>query len=123
MDAAKKRIQQLLKKKKAEKAQVKAEDPIEEVIHDGEEEVINGLEMTEKKYMDEEDVPLAEEARRPKHLLKHFKVQDTVDSFFTGGAIHFCKDSKKIYSQYGNLVVRYDLESRKVEYELSHVDR
>lgn len=121
MDARKKRIQELLKKKKAEKPKDHAEVPATEERSDGEEDVIDGLQQPEIKYMEEEDAPLAEEARRPKHLLKHFKVLDTVDSFFTGGTVQFCKESAKIYSQYGATVVRYNLESRKVEFSLTHV--
>jgi hypothetical protein len=121
MDARKKRIQELLKKKKAEKANEQVPALLEEDASDGDEDVINGLAQTEKKYMDEEDAPLAEEARRPKHLLKHFRVLHSIDSFFTGGNIQFCKDSQKIYSQYGSNIVRYHLGEKKVEYELSHV--
>lgn len=121
MEAKKKRIQELLIKKKAEKAKTKAEEPKQpRQLEDGE-EVINGLEQEEIQYMDEEDAVIAEDGKRPKHLLKHFRVQDTVDSFFTGGSVHFCKDSKSVFAQYGHSVVRYDLEARKVDYELSHV--
>lgn len=121
MDARKKRLQELLKKKKAAQSKIEESAKVNEENSDSEEEVLDGLQQVEKEYMDEEEVDLAVAKARPKHLLKHFRVLHSMDSFFTGGNLHFCKDYKQIYSQRETSVVRYNLETKCVEYEISHV--
>lgn len=121
MEAKKKRLQELLKKKKAAQAKVEEKVTDNSERSDGEEDVINGLSQVEKEYMDEEIEDDKAAQARPKHLLKHFRILHSMDSFFTGGNVHFCKDNTQIYSQRETSVVRYNLETRSVEYEMSHV--
>jgi U3 small nucleolar RNA-associated protein 13 len=65
-----------------------------------------------------EEEPIA--AKKRNHLLKHFKVTQNVYSFFSGGTIHFCQDKKLVYSQKENVVVRFNLETKLIEFEISH---
>lgn len=72
---------------------------------------------------EEDDRDMAEEpvAVRKKHLLKHFRILQSVDSFYSGGTLHFCKGQRKIYSQRDSTVVRLDLETKQIDFEISHV--
>lgn len=79
---------------------------------------IDGQKLTEIEDMDEEViVPVL----KKKHLLKHFAIKQTVESFFTGGNLHFCKTRNVVYAQRDASVVRFNLETRLVETEISHV--
>ena len=88
-----------------------------------EDDEIDGEIQSEETDYNEMDIEeeRAKAEKRPKHLLKHFKVNQSIDSFFTGGTLHFCKDKNLVYAQRDNTVVRFNLSSKEVEYEISHV--
>lgn len=129
-----KKLKQLLELKKQTPAPAKtpktgktqaAEDSEPEIEDDRveeslDEQEIDGRNLKEVEDMDEETpVPVL----KKKHLLKHFAIKQTVESFFTGGSLHFCKSKNAVYAQRDANVVRFNLETRVVETEISHVAR
>ena len=128
----KKRLAELLKKKKAEKQGSKNKKEAEK--HDDEdqeeqeaseanngEEYLDGRQLAEQVDNElDEDEPVARRVER-KHLLKHFNVKKRIECWYTGGALHFCKDGIRVYAQFNSSVVRYNMSERRVEYTIDHV--